>query len=82
VRVHDSFSKPIFVSSGVPQGSHLGPLLFSIFINDISSVFTDCNFLLFADDLKFFKTIGSPLDMENLQRVLARLESWYTTNSA
>jgi len=81
VRVHDGFSRPIIVSSGVPQGSHLGPLLFSIFINDISSVFIDYNFLLFADDLKFFKTIGSPRDMENLQRVIARLESWCTTNS-
>lgn len=43
------------VPSGVPQGSHLGPLLFNIFINDIREIFDHSSLLLFADDMKISK---------------------------
>ena len=43
-------SDPCDISSGVPQGSILYPLLFVLFVNDIPSVLDGCNILMYADD--------------------------------
>lgn len=68
------------ITSGVPQGSHIGPLLFSIFINDVSRCFLHCDYLLYADDLKLYKQIYSPADVEAFQADLNRLESYCKEN--
>ncbi|KAG8333674.1 hypothetical protein J6590_105783 [Homalodisca vitripennis] len=49
------------------EGSHLGPLLFNIFVNDITSVAAS-RFLLFADDIKLFHRVTSSFHQDELQR--------------
>ena len=50
---------PINVTSGIAQGSRLGPLLFAVFINDLYDVVKHSNLHLFADDSRLSKTITS-----------------------
>ena len=63
------------VSSGVPQGTVLGPILFNLFINDITEgVSSDIR--LFADDCICYRTIRTPEDCKILQRDISHLASW------
>lgn len=73
-------SKDYMAISGVPQGSHLGPVLFSAFINDIALDIRNCKFSLFADDLKIYKTIKCALDIELVQEDLNRISIWCNLN--
>jgi hypothetical protein len=67
------------VSSGVPQGSVLGPLLFNLFINDISYNLSS-NCVLFADDVLIYRPIRSCLDVSSLQHDLDELSTWSVSN--
>ena len=59
------------VTSGVPQGSLLGPVLFVIFINDLPDILPDETLAaLYADDTKLYKSITSVGDCESLQQAL------------
>ena len=75
VVVNDSRSSWADVTSGIPQGSVLGPMLFIIYINDMpSSVLS--SIYLFADDAKVYRNISSNDDPPTLQHDLQQLEKW------
>jgi ribonuclease P/MRP protein subunit RPP40 len=63
------------VTSGVPQGSVLGPLLFLIYINDIDEGITN-KLLKFADDTKLFGKVGTMEDIGRLREDLVKLVTW------
>ena len=63
------------ILSGVPQGTVLGPLLFSLYINDISSDI-ESEIRLFADDCVCYHEIKDEEDTMKLQRDIDRLGSW------
>jgi len=65
----------ISVTSGVPQGSVLGPLLFLIYINDLESGLLS-SLLKFADNTKVFCQVNGERDREQLQADLNRLTEW------
>lgn len=70
----------ISVTSGVPQGSVLGPLLFILFINDIVDNLDVC-YLLYADDMKLFCNVNSEADCEKLQNELKKVNDWCSLNN-
>jgi len=74
-------SRPFIATSGVPQGSHLGPLLFNLFINDLPEIIKNSNVLLYADDLKIFKRIQNHSDTTTLQSDLDSLATWCDRNN-
>jgi len=83
VRVGDSVSGRSPIVTGVPQGSSISPILFSVFINDIPSRSSrdDAYSLLFADDLTVFFIFGSTkIKDENIcnrvQTYLKEVEEW------
>lgn len=80
VKFKSCVSSPITVHSGVPQGSHLGPLLFLIFVNDLPEKLKSSNVLLYADDAKVFSIIRSYDDCVKLQKDFDNLSQWSNDN--
>ena len=75
VKVNNAKSEEQPVTSGVPQGSVLGPTLFIYFINDLpkeSIVSTK----IFADDTKVYTEIESDKDRESLQETVDKMYNW------
>ena len=80
VRLNNFVSSFKKIPSGVAQGSHIGPLVFSIYVSDISSCFLYSEFLMYADDTKIYSSISSLQDCVNFQSDLDRFHEYCLTN--
>nr|CAH8868748.1 unnamed protein product [Trichobilharzia regenti] len=75
VRINSKLSSWAAVSSGVPQGMVLGPLLFILYINELP-LLTDSTMVLYADDFKIWRELKGNSDTSTLQDDLNKLSEW------
>ena len=75
VNVNGTNSEWANITSGIPEGSVLGPILFVLYINYLPENIV-YNVYMFADDTKVFKTITSPNDKHTPHNYLDYLTSW------
>ncbi|CAB4014485.1 Hypothetical predicted protein [Paramuricea clavata] len=83
VRINSTLSEKLPVASGVPQGSILGPLLFSIYLNDLPSVAKSCSSESYVDDTKLFLSFrinDSNIALTDLNEDLIRMRNWCFDN--
>ena len=81
VFVHNVYSEWGRITHGVPQGSVLGPLLFCLHINDLSSCIQNCKIHMFADDTSIQCSSSSVVDIEHsLQKDLNAVQAWMNAN--
>ena len=80
VSVEGALSDESQVTSGVPQGTVLGPILFLIHISDINSKVVHSKVTSFADDTRILKCINKPNDRDMLQDDLNKIYEWSEEN--
>ena len=75
VKINGSYSESVPVTSGVPLGSVLGPILFLIYINDMPEVITVL-MKLFADDSKVYRSITDVQHVNQVQISVDKAVTW------
>jgi hypothetical protein len=82
VSAYNIYSEWGKIKHGVPQGSISGPLLFTLYINDLPQVINEnSKIVLFADDTSVIISNTSPLDYVNkVNEDLKCLRDWFNTN--
>ena len=80
VTVQGAISSSTAVTSGVPQGSILGPLLFVLFTADINQLKLNSKLILYADDMLVSRVIKDALDMFLLQEDSETIARWVSDN--
>ena len=77
VKINGFLSETRTLCSGIPQGSVLGPLLFLIYLNDLTDILpVTVESKIYADDLKYYKKISVEDDIHVLSIALAKIEEW------
>ena len=77
VNINGCHSSASDVTSGIPQGSVLGPILFVLYINDLPDVIDKDSFAyLFADNTKIFREIKTLADVKILQSDINKVVEW------
>ena len=70
------------VTSGVPQGSILGPILFICFTNDMPDIFKDCKIMSYADDTQILVSAKNSTQLKKmLEDLIKTAQNWYRENS-
>jgi exonuclease III len=81
VTLNNKVSSPRSINIGVPQGTILGPILFLIFINDISSHTLNASINIYADDVVlYYNHTDITILQNNLQKSLDSIYMWYKRN--
>lgn len=81
VKTNGVISNSLPIYTGVPQGSCLGPLLFIIYIDDLSHVLKDCKVIFFADDTVVYHISSSfESSFAAMQRDFDLLHLWCRDN--
>lgn len=78
VRCSHSLSDPLAVTSGVPQGSVLGPILFNIFTSDLCMMLSNSgvSYLLYADDIKLYCSMEPFASRQLVQNAINLVQDW------
>lgn len=85
VVVNGVSSKPALLKQGVPQGSVLGPVLFSMYVTPLGELIKrfDISYHMYADDTQLYCSVPSCQYTENVEKIQQAVESiniWMTTN--